>query len=425
MTPLRLFAIVLIFVITTIAWSILGATVQVRTGESDGELRQEVAQLWGGRHRQVAPNAWIEEPRLVTRQVQETDDAGRPVTRTITETQFDRVPLGLEQTRVDATFHLDQRQKGLLWYDTYSVGFVASYHVRHAAAGPRHVRVHFAFPSPEGIYDAFQIRVGGQDARDAADLSAGVTADVLAEPGADVPIEIQYRSRGLDDWKYSFGDGVSQVKDFLLVAHTDFTGIDFPAGTMSPTSRQREGRGWKLVWQFESLASGQNVGLDMPNRQNPGPLAARISYFAPVGLLFFFTVMVILGVLRGRSLHPMNYLFLSAGFFSFHLLLAYLVDHLDVHLSFAVAAAVSVLLVVTYLTLAAGMRVAVLEAGLAQAVFLVAFSYAFFFEGYTGLTVTIGAVVTLFVLMIVTGRVDWGRVLAKAPPGGASAPAGT
>jgi hypothetical protein len=45
-------------------------------------------------------------------------------------------------------------------------------------------------------------------------------------------------------------------------------------------------------------------------------------------------------------------------------------------------------------------------------VFLVLFSYAFFFEGYTGLTVTVGAVVTLFALMQATARVDWTAVFA-------------
>jgi hypothetical protein len=59
------------------------------------------------------------------------------------------------------------------------------------------------------------------------------------------------------------------------------------------------------------------------------------------------------------------------------------------------------------------MRTALVQAGLAQLVFLVLFSYAFFFEGYTGLTVTVGAVLTLFVLMQLTARVDWGAVFAK------------
>jgi inner membrane protein involved in colicin E2 resistance len=127
------------------------------------------------------------------------------------------------------------------------------------------------------------------------------------------------------------------------------------------------------------------------------------------------TVMVILGALRGRNLHPVNYAFLSAAFFAFHLLLAYLVDHVNVHAAFAAAAAASVFLVVSYLRLVAGMGAALREAGVAQVVFLVLFSYAFFFEGYTGLTVTVGAVLTLFVLMQLTGRVDWGRVFERGP----------
>jgi inner membrane protein involved in colicin E2 resistance len=132
--------------------------------------------------------------------------------------------------------------------------------------------------------------------------------------------------------------------------------------------------------------------------------------------------MVILGVLRSQNLHPMNYAFLSAAFFAFHLLLAYLVDHLSIHASFAIAAATSVFLVTSYLRIVAGPRFALSQAGLAQVVFLVLFSYAFFVEGYTGLTVTVGAIVTLFVLMQATARVDWSRAFAGESvrePGGA------
>jgi len=47
----------------------------------------------------------------------------------------------------------------------------------------------------------------------------------------------------------------------------------------------------------------------------------------------------------------------------------------------------------------------------------VLFSYAFFFEGYAGLTVTLGAVATLFVLMQMTGRLDWEGVFAGSGRG--------
>jgi hypothetical protein len=35
------------------------------------------------------------------------------------------------------------------------------------------------------------------------------------------------------------------------------------------------------------------------------------------------------------------------------------------------------------------------------------FSYAFFLQGFTGLAITIGSVLTLFVVMQVTGRIRW------------------
>jgi hypothetical protein len=191
---------------------------------------------------------------------------------------------------------------------------------------------------------------------------------------------------------------------------TDFDAIDFPAGTLSPGSRERQGDGWRLGWRFDSLVTGQRIGMDPPDRINPGPLAARITFFAPVSLLGFVTVMLVLGVLEGRSLHPVNYFFLAAAFFAFHLLLAYLVDHVNVHAAFMIAALTSLALVVSYLRLVGGWRMAVRQAGLAQVAFLILFSYSFFFEGYTGLTITIGAVVALFILMQLTAKVNWDQV---------------
>jgi hypothetical protein len=58
------------------------------------------------------------------------------------------------------------------------------------------------------------------------------------------------------------------------------------------------------------------------------------------------------------------------------------------------------------------MRAALLEAALAQFVYLVLFSYAFFFEGFTGLAITIGAILTLFIAMQTTARIAWSEKFA-------------
>jgi hypothetical protein len=79
-----------------------------------------------------------------------------------------------------------------------------------------------------------------------------------------------------------------------------------------------------------------------------------------------------------------------------------------------ISSVVSIFLVVSYLRLVAGIRFAAFEAGLAQLVYLVLFSCAFFFKGFTGLAITIGSIVTLFVVMQATGRIRWEEKFAKA-----------
>ena len=150
----------------------------------------------------------------------------------------------------------------------------------------------------------------------------------------------------------------------------------------------------------------------MPEELQPGPLAGEISYAAPVSLFFFFFLMFIITALRDIDLHPMNYFFLATAFFAFHLLLAYLVDHISILAAMAISSLVSVLLVVSYLRLVVGMRFAALEAGTAQLIYLVLFSYAFFWRGFTGLSITIIAIITLFVVMQVTGRIRWSERFA-------------
>jgi len=261
------------------------------------------------------------------------------------------------------------------------------------------------------------MRVGEQEVPFAGDLSQGLTARFTLAPRGETTVRVAYASRGMGDWAYAFAPaGVSQVKDFALEMTTDFDGFDFPAGSISPTrvaGIPGRSAGRQLTWRFDSLVTGQKIGMDPPNHLNPGPLASRITFFAPVSLLFFLTVMVILGMVSGKNLHPMNYFFLAGAFFAFHLLLAYLVDHINIHAAFVIAALTSVGLVVSYLRVVTGASDTLAPAAAAQAIFLVLFSYAFFFEGYTGLAVTVGAVVTLFVLMQSTARVDWNGIFSR------------
>jgi len=407
----RVIAVILIFLAASVAWGALGALTEFRTQSSYTQLEDAVGGLWGMPHTQLAPEVSAALPRGDV----PTDAAATPVPVP--------APVQLASSDIRLRLDLDYRKKGLLWFSTYGVEFDGRWTVVNPFPSSRDFVIVFRFPASEAIYDGLCFTVNGRETEVRTTPDGGLEATLALAPAERVAFGVAYRSRGLDTWAYQFGPDVTQVRDFNLQIDTDFKDIDFPARTISPTAKEETAGGWGLTWRHDSLVSGFQVGIEMPHRLNPGPLAARITFFAPISLLFFFFVIFVLGVLRGVNLHPMHYFFLAAAFFAFHLLFGYLVDHVDVNLAFAIAALTSVGLVVSYLRLVVGNRFAFIEAGLAQLLYLVLFSYTHFLEGFTGLTVTVGAVLTLFVLMQVTAKVNWDQVfVGQAPPAGSPDP---
>ena len=398
----RIIAITFIFICTSVAWVILGATIFSRTYDSGSISHNRVTSTWGAQQNQAPPFASFITVSTKDEQMLEN---GKIVMKKVEHQE--RTDLPLEASTVNVALDLEHRQKGLLWYSTYKVTFSGLYNFRNTSSEEQNVHFELKFPTPQAIYDNLTFTVDGNPVQLTSKDNAAITA-VKVGAGKTAQLGVGYVSQGLNEWRYSFGgSNVSQVRDFTLHMTTNFKEIDFPDNTLSPSEKKEMGNGWDLRWNYKNLLSGYEIAMTMPEKLQPGPLAGRISFFAPVSLFFFFFLMLIITTLRGIELHPMNYFFLAAAFFSFHLLLAYLVDHVSIHASFAISAAVSSFLVVTYLRLVVGIRFATREAAAAQFIYLVVFSYAFFLKGFTGLAITIGSILTLFVVMQVTGRIRW------------------
>jgi inner membrane protein involved in colicin E2 resistance len=401
-------ALIFIFVCTTIAWIILGATIMDRTRSSDSRLEGRVGSTWGTAQIQSPPTAsfsWWE-----TIAVKSKED-GKDTVRNEKVERTSYLPL--DSTALNVNLNLDYRQKGLLWYSTYVVDFAGDYNFRNDVTVPRTIILRLPLPAEKALYDGLIMTFNGQRVPVSADAGGAVAALDL-KPGEAATLHVAYRSQGMGSWRYKLADGVAQAHNFDLVMQTNFKDIDFADDTLSPTAKKLTANGWELTWHHSDLVSGFQIGMDMPEKLQPGPLAGQISFFAPVSLFFFFFLMFIIAALRGIDLHPMNYFFLATAFFAFHLLLAYLVDHMSIHAAMVIASVVSIILVVSYLRLVVGFRFAAMEAGTAQLIYLVVFSYAFFWKGFTGLTITVISVVTLFVVMQATGRIRWSEKFTRS-----------
>lgn len=389
MSAPRLLAIGLVFVLATASWFVLGGSVLERTGAKTDRLADKVSGLWGGPQTQRVPTF-------------EGQSDGK------------RAALELAGSDIRADFKLDQRRKGLLWYSTYVVDFAGAYRVSNPATSSVTARMRFDFPDTAGLYDGFAVKVDGVEVPVAYKGNGQAVADFEIPAGKSVTVDTGYRTNGMDEWRYAPSpEGASMVRDFAMTATTDFAAIDYPTDGVSPTARKQTGEGWKLVWAYDSVVSGQSIGLVMPTPLNPGPLVSRITFFAPVSLLFFFAALILLTATSDVKLHPVHYGFLAAAFFAFHLLLAYLADQVDLNVAFAIASVASVALVFGYLRVVVGANRALIEIALSQFVFLILFSYSFFFEGFTGLAITIGSVLTLAFFMWKTAHLDWDKVFTR------------
>lgn len=248
------------------------------------------------------------------------------------------------------------------------------------------------------------------------DTRAGMREIIGLKAGETRSFRVSYRTRGLDEWRYQLVQGHGRIKNLLMQVDTNFQDVDFSRGSLSPMLKEPLEAGMSLTWKADDLITAQHTGIVMPVLINPGPLSARMSFFAPVCLLFFFVLITSLGILHRVQIHPMHYLFVTSGFFAFHLLFAYLIDLINVHAAFLLSAGVSLGLVTFYLVAALGKHFPWRWAFIGQLVYLVLFSYSFFLEGMTGLTVTIGSIITLAVLMKLTATTDWTEVFSKGEP---------
>ncbi|MFB3891753.1 MAG: inner membrane CreD family protein [Phycisphaerae bacterium] len=416
MTTCRFFAIMLIFGVAAIGWMVLGSTLEYRTASLSSSLGEEVAGLWG-------PSGLEQHaPEVITAADSRPDIGG-----------------GITRSDVSVKFVHHNRYRGLLWFSTYTVEFSGVYGVRTSPQATGGERCFFLkLPSYARTFEGLAVTLDGE-ASPSCIVQNNANSYIklpLPQGQTEHEVKVTYQTRGRDRWLYYPNEGSSQgmLRNFTLTATMNFAAIDYPKGSVSPIQpAEIAGGAATAVWKYDNVLMSQPIGIEMPGQPSGGPIAARMSYFAPVSLLFFFTVLFTVMMLKKVPLHPMHYLFISAGFFAFHILMAYLVDLVNIHAAFWASAAVSVLLVASYMRLVAGVKFAVLYTGLAQLVYLIGFSYAFFHVGYTGLSVTIGAIVTLFVLMQATGKVNWNEVFKKKdrpagwielPPAGPQPPAG-
>ena len=414
----RLVQIGVVWMGCAIGWMVLGSTLRVRSDGAWSSALASVQHLWGPAAIHGPPR--VVDPERAAPAEPAPDPSMEPAEWAPPRPEPTAAPgvLGADEVALvgsDVAVHLDheQRQRGLNWFPTYEARFDGRFTHRHVGGEGGHATLAIDLVQGGKGFDGFAITRDGHAVAYRM-VHGRALFDVTLEPGEEVTHRVEFTTRGVDTWRYDLTHGTGSVEGFELALTTDFAAVDFPEGSLSPTDHAETGEGWRGEWRFSHLLSADDIAVELPRRLNPGPLAAKITFFGPVGLLFFFFVVAMVARVRHVTLHPMHYFFLGTGFFAFHLLFAYLVDQLPLAASFVVAAGTSAFLVLSYVRLVAGRRFAFRVVAPAQALYLVLFSASFFLEGMTGLAITLGAIGTLYVMMQMSARTKWGEPAADS-----------
>ncbi len=386
----KIIAIVIIYIVGFTGWFILGTATSIRSGEAIERLGKSVEILWGKPLVQNAPSFSVRIP-------------GSDQVRWITPSQ----------NKINVEIIPDYKKKGLNWYSTYNCLFEGNYLVTNDEDVVQKIRLHFDFPEKGATYDNFQMLINEKNYESIINTQDGINEIFELDPGQNILFKIGYKTRGMNTWSYQPDKNAGIVKNLILNAKTGFCNIDYTEGSLSPMSAKKNGDTMNLKWEANYLITNQDIGIIIPDRLNPGPLTTRITFFAPVCLIFFFVLIVAINIMYRINMHPMHFLFVTGGFFAFHLLLVYLSGHIGIHISFFISTIVSVSLVTAYLYAALGRDFPWKLAVAGQLFFLVLFSYSFFIKGFTGLTVAIGSVVTLATLMKITAHVNWDELFTN------------
>ena len=126
------------------------------------------------------------------------------------------------RSEVKVALNYEPKKRGLLWHRTYQVDFKGEYLLENPTPITQTLYVKFQLPSEAASYQSFSFLLNGKQSTDDKKSKDGITDAVTLEPGGTAKMSIAYKTRGTNDWGYTFGES-NRIRNFQLSMLTNFT----------------------------------------------------------------------------------------------------------------------------------------------------------------------------------------------------------
>lgn len=375
-----------IFIPLFLGWLLLAGRLEYRTYGAMSKQLNSVRQIWGGNLAQPMPSVRYKRFGSDVSSLSKGE---------------------IHSSNIAVTLKMDYRKKGLVYYTGYNAEFTGKYKIQNPET--ENIYLSFIFPYPtrqgEGVLQNVKLLVNGKEDIEDTEYQPNLTlwTGVLG-PTESLEITVQYDARGLDKFEYGF-EPAQQINNFNM--KIDVQGakeLDYAESTMPPTESSQETEAGKILsWKLDKALTQLNIGVILPDKLNVEKQLSIMMYRAPVFFVLFLVSLIAIIRLSGENLNFIPIVITSIAYFFFYPLFAYLVIYMGLTLSFIISFAAIGLLILNYIRILYGIKIG-LSVVTAYIFYLGITSLAALLPEYTGLILTIEAVVLMGIIMQVLSQ---------------------
>ncbi|MEW6687160.1 MAG: hypothetical protein AB1393_13315 [Candidatus Edwardsbacteria bacterium] len=317
------------------------------------------------------------------------------------------VTAGVEETDVTVVLTGDNPTELKNPDRAYNADFTADYAVKNRMRVGGEVSFYFPFPPNLGTLSEVELLVGNSEPENVEYNMEGITFWDNFKAGEEKKIKVRYQVRGMNSFHYGLEHGRRLRRLAFKLTVKGAEDIRLPADCLVPTSKEKKGNTWEVVWNKSKLITSSNIGVDLvPKRVLPAKLSQLASGWV-VLLLPFFLISIWLGA-RSREVKigGLGYFFLSLGFLIFFPLPNLVSEVLTPFVSFILSFVLVLIVIIIYLSRLVGLKFAMSYAVIPMGVLCGLFPLAIgsVFPKLSSIFVVIGIVLLFAYFMVVSAK---------------------
>lgn len=378
------------------------------------QLRAKIAKVWPPQYEYFTREYYEgEEPAILAPVKGEIPE----VVRTSRREERRALPVkGVAGADVSISIRASARTLGGANYAGYENACKFKYEVVNPSQQNTEAELGFPMPASVVNLNRFALTVDGKDWLHKARMSGDrLVWQMPMSPGDRRMVEISYEARGLEHFRYiparMAPKGHCRVE--ITVENIPPDRLDFPIGTMPSLEKLSEIKGmpYTLHWNLDNAITAYDIGVKLPQPEQPGYHVAQLLGEAPLGLVVLVVVLVLTSLIWQRRVSVLDIALMAVAYYLFYLLLGHLYDALgEFSAAFTLAALPVVFLVGLYRFVGERGKLIGWQDAALFALFVVGYPLAVVSKDYTGLLLHIGFYILLaYVMGLLVARRLLGR----------------